>query len=143
MNPIAGKFTSIEQVNDQYLNRRNVKQSGKTSNISFEDIEAIPVKGKSPFKKRPKTFVNNNNIPIKKIVDNSDNTKSLKKHHKKNLNLNITAQKIYDYISEEPVHIDKISSDLQIPVFKVLSSLTELEMNDLVTALQGRRYVIK
>ena len=38
MNPIAGKFTSIEQVNDQYLNRQNVKQSGKTSNISFEDI---------------------------------------------------------------------------------------------------------
>lgn len=111
--------------------------------ISFEDIEAIPVKGKSPFAKRPKTFVNNNNIPIKKIVDNSDNTKSLKKHHKKNLNLNITAQKIYDYISEEPVHIDKISSDLQIPVFRVLSSLTELEMKDLVTALQGRRYVIK
>ena len=38
MNPIPGQFTSIEQVNDQYLNRQNVKQSGKTSNISFEDI---------------------------------------------------------------------------------------------------------
>ena len=38
MNPIAGQFTSIEQVNDQYLNRQNVKQSSKTSDISFEDI---------------------------------------------------------------------------------------------------------
>ena len=38
MNPIAGQFTSIEQVNDQYLNRQNVKQSPKTSVISFEDI---------------------------------------------------------------------------------------------------------
>lgn len=38
MNPIAGQFTSIEQVNDQYLNRQNVKQSPKTSDISFEDI---------------------------------------------------------------------------------------------------------
>lgn len=38
MNPITGQFTSIEQVNDQYLNRQNVKQSPKTSDISFEDI---------------------------------------------------------------------------------------------------------
>lgn len=38
MNPIAGQFTSIEQVNDQYLNRQDVKQSPKTSDISFEDI---------------------------------------------------------------------------------------------------------
>ena len=38
MNPIAGQFTSIEQVNDQYLNRQNVKQSPKASDISFEDI---------------------------------------------------------------------------------------------------------
>lgn len=38
MNPIAGQFTSIEQVNDQYLNRQNVKPSSKTSDISFEDI---------------------------------------------------------------------------------------------------------
>lgn len=38
MNPIAGQFTSIEQVNDQYLNRQNVKQSSKTSDLSFEDI---------------------------------------------------------------------------------------------------------
>lgn len=38
MNPIAGQFTSIEQINDQYLNRQNVKQSSKTSDISFEDI---------------------------------------------------------------------------------------------------------
>ena len=63
--------------------------------------------------------------------------------HKENLNLNPTAQRIYEYISAEPVHIDKISSDLGIPVFKVLSSITELEMKNLVTALQGRRYILK
>jgi formate hydrogenlyase subunit 6/NADH:ubiquinone oxidoreductase subunit I len=38
MNPIAGQFTSIEQVNDQYLNRQNIKQSQKSSDISFEDV---------------------------------------------------------------------------------------------------------
>ena len=38
MNPIAGQFTSIEQVNDQYLKRQNIKQSQKSSDISFEDV---------------------------------------------------------------------------------------------------------
>ena len=54
-----------------------------------------------------------------------------------------TARLIYEYISNEHVHIDKISSDLDIPVYRVLSSLTELEINGLVEALIGRRYILK
>lgn len=109
--------------------------------ISLEDIEAIPVKGKSPFRNKPKTFKNINTMEnqIDNIIDNSN--KEIK--HKENLNLNDTAQKVYNYISNEPVHIDKISSDLEIPVFKVLTAITQLEMNGLVTALQGRRYILK
>ena len=60
--------------------------------------------------------------------------------HKENLNLPKTAQDVYEYIGNEPVHIDKISADLKIPVFKVLTALTMLEMKDLVSALQGRNY---
>lgn len=108
------------------------------SDISEEDIEAIPVKGKFNFRKKDnnkKTDVieskNNDNISVKEIK------------HKENLNLNDTAQKIYNYINNEPVHIDKISSDLQIPVFKVLSALTLLEIKGLVKALQGGRYILK
>lgn len=114
-------------------------------NISFEDIEAIPVKGKAPFKKQPKTFIKNDadNVPLEAIVDMSDEKSKQTIEHKTNINLNDTAQRIYNYITDEPVHIDKIASDLQIPVFKVLSSLTELEMKDLVKALQGRRFVLK
>lgn len=111
------------------------------NNISLNDIEAIPVKGKSQLKNKPKKFINIDNPEnkIENIVDNSD--KEIK--HKENLNLNPTAQRIYEYISAEPVHIDKISNDLGLPVFKVLSSITELEMKNLVTALQGRRYILK
>ena len=111
------------------------------NNISLNDIEAIPVKGKSPFKNKPKKFINIDKPEnkIENIVDNSD--KEIK--HKEKLNLNPTAQRIYEYISTEPVHIDKISSDLGLPVFKVLSSITELEMKNLVKALQGRRYILK
>ena len=110
-------------------------------NISLKDVESIPVKGKSNYRNSARTTENiskKENI-IDNIIDNSK--KGIK--HKNNLNLNPTAQKIYEYISDEPVHIDRISSDLNIPVFKVLASITELEMNNLVTALQGRRYILK
>lgn len=38
MNPIAGQFSSIEQVSDQYLNQKNVNQSSQKSDISFEEV---------------------------------------------------------------------------------------------------------
>ena len=38
MNPIASQFTSIEQVTDQYLNKKQVNSLGKTSDISFEEV---------------------------------------------------------------------------------------------------------
>jgi DNA processing protein len=112
------------------------------NNLSLEDIEAVPVKGRNPFMKKStsqRTFTayqnNQNNIELK------NSNKEIK--HKENLNLNVTAQTVYNYIGNEPVHIDKISSDLQIPVYKVLTALTSLEMQGLVTALQGRKYILK
>ena len=38
MNPIANQFTSIEQVTDQYFNKKGINQTVKPSDISFEDI---------------------------------------------------------------------------------------------------------
>lgn len=118
------------------------------NNLSLEDIEAVPVKGMSNLKK--KKLKNNSTSTIsyeknnKKIyceTENDNSTNEIK--HKENLNLNTTAQSVYDYIGNEPVHIDKIAADLNIPVFKVLASLTILEMKGLIQALQGRRYILK
>lgn len=110
------------------------------NNISLSDIEAIPVKGENPDKRKSNAGkINVNTVSVK----NASVISNKKIMHKENLNLNLTAQRIYEYISAEPVHIDKISSDLNIPVFKVLASVTELEMQNLVTALQGRRYILK
>ncbi|MBQ1506891.1 MAG: hypothetical protein IIZ36_00520, partial [Ruminococcus sp.] len=50
---------------------------------------------------------------------------------------------IYQYISDEPVHIDKIAVDCNIPVFKALAAITELEMKKLIEPTQGRRYKLK
>ena len=106
--------------------------------ISLEDIAEIPVKGVSQKKQKSAPRKTHN------IENNAKADKpATKRQHKENLNLNPLAQRIYDYISDEPIHIDKISADLQIPIFKVLSAVTILEMNGLIEALQGRMYILK
>lgn len=113
-------------------------------NLSLEDIEAVPVKGVKTLrvkKSKEKILIPNASENNTFELANNDSNKEVK--HRKNLNLNTTAQSVYDYINTEPVHIDKIAADLNIPVFKVLSALTILEMKGLVEALQGRRYILK
>lgn len=113
-------------------------------NLSLEDIEAVPVKGaktQKVKKLKEKILISKASENNSLESTNNDSNKEIK--HRKNLNLNTTAQSVYDYINSEPVHIDKIAADLNIPVFKVLSALTILEMKGLVEALQGRRYILK
>ncbi|MBE5890547.1 MAG: flagellar protein [Lachnospiraceae bacterium] len=38
MNKIAGQFSSIEQISDQYLSKKSVNNSEQTSDISFESV---------------------------------------------------------------------------------------------------------
>lgn len=38
MNPISNKFSSIEQVTNQYLSQNNLENTGKTSTVSFEEV---------------------------------------------------------------------------------------------------------
>ena len=116
-------------------------------NISLADTGNFPVKGIR--KQAPaRIYVNkrNDQQPAKTAVlyvSEKSETVVQKPVHKENLNLPKTAQDVYEYIGNEPVHIDKISADLKIPVFKVLTALTMLEMKDLVSALQGRNYILK
>lgn len=46
MNPISNQFTSIEQVTNQFLNKKDVKNFDNTADVSFEDI----LKGKQELK---------------------------------------------------------------------------------------------
>lgn len=106
--------------------------------INFDDIEAIPVKGKTHIK-----VIDDKKVNKTEKKENNIETVKTEIKHKENINVSDTARLVYKYISNEPVHIDKISYDLDIPIFRVLSSMTELEMNGLVEALQGRRYILK
>lgn len=132
--------TDFMDILNAFDNLYATDESVDFDNISIEDIEAIPVKGKSPSMNKPKTFknINKDENTIENIVDNFD--REIK--HRTDLDLNPTAQRVYDYISNEPVHIDDMVSDLNIPVYKVLVALTELEIKHAVKALQGRRYIL-
>ena len=116
-------------------------------NISLADTGNFPVKGIR--KQAPaRIYVNKQNDEQTVVTEKSTHPKNAeaaasKPVHKENLNLPQTAQDVYEYIGNEPVHIDKISADLNIPVFKVLTALTMLEMKGLVSALQGRNYILK
>lgn len=132
------------------------------NSINLEDILAAPVKGARRLQERRIYLNEDKESPIVKEITQNYNTpkdekqnytaaqtnerKAVEKQtieHKKNLDLPDIAQRVYDYISNEPVHIDKISNDLNIPMFKVLTALTMLEMKGLVSALQGRKYILK
>ncbi len=53
------------------------------------------------------------------------------------------AKKIYDFLNDEPKHIDEIINCCGFTTEKTLSSVTELEIYGLVEQLSGRRYKAK
>ena len=116
--------------------------------ISLADIDSIPVKaGRKTAKTKPAESGKNLPSAARKSImpsikiDKQDKPKEKPVHKKADLQGD--AARIYNYLTAEPVHIDKIAADLNIPVYKALSSLTFLEMQDLITALQGRNFVLK
>ncbi len=52
------------------------------------------------------------------------------------------AKMVYDFLGEEPKHIDEIISSCGLTTEKTLSAITELEIYGLVTQQSGRRYTI-
>ena len=113
--------------------------------IDFDDIpssefDEVPVKGAKQVlsKNNPKAFDN-------KRAEQKINNKKIEitDEYLKNLNLSDTAIRVYKTMSSEPVHIDTISKRLDVPVFKVLTIMSQLEIKGLITPLSGRRYVQK
>ncbi len=71
------------------------------------------------------------------------NNSSLNKEpvlHKTDIDLSETVKRVYDAIGNEPIHVDRIVEITQLPVSKVLQSLTELELLALISCHQGRLY---
>ena len=99
--------------------------------LNFADIEEIPVKGM--VYKKP-----SNNNKAEKTAEPEQ-----KPVHKPDVKLKGDLKKVYEFLSADPVHIDVISNQLFIPVFRVSVALTQLQIMGLVKAEPGRRFVLK
>lgn len=138
--------TDFMDILNEYDNLYATDAAVNFDEIPLSDIENAPVKGRKPTAER--------RIYLNEFKGEAAQVKSPEKSasidirkpaptHKSGLNLPETAQRIYEYIGSEPAHVDKISNDLGIPVFKVLTALTMLEMQGLISAQQGRNYILK
>lgn len=164
-NGLAHPVTDFMDVLNEFNNNRGLYIEDEKldfDNISFSDLEAVPVKGKKQYltktnasdtnkiSKSEKNFESKNKSAQSILNYKSDQTNERIEPNVRKNELDLKASglsdlaiKVYSKISNEPVHIDKLVSELNIPVFKVLTALTQLEIKGFVTALQGRRYVLK
>lgn len=78
--------------------------------------------------------------PTAKVEKAPESPKKVKKEAPSYLTGN--AKKVYDFLSEKPVHIDEIITTCGIGAQNTLSAITELEIYGLATQLSGRRYTI-
>lgn len=126
------------------------------NDISMADIAAVPVKGKRTPKveellddaqdnPKPKEKAKRKKAadgqPSAQVIKRKNSTSVVSKS-KLNVTLRGESKLVYDYLTDEPVHIDQLAADLNLPVRQALSTLTFLEMNELVRSLPGRKFVL-
>lgn len=109
------------------------------NNLNFADVQDLPVKGVKTVKKAEKQKINKETAPLAESKD----TASSVLVHRTDLNLSGDIKKVYDFLSAEPVHIDVIASELNMPVFKVVPAITSLQIMNVVTSEPGRKFRLK
>ncbi|MEE1061608.1 MAG: DNA-processing protein DprA [Ruminococcus sp.] len=140
----AHPVTDFMDVLNEFNKNRGIKFDNieiDFDNIPFSEFSAVPVKGAKESSSKNKTKTSDNN---KKSEHKINNEKvKITEEYLENLNLSDTAIRVYKTMSSEPLHIDVISKRLDMPVFKVLTIMSQLEIKGLITPLSGRRYVQK
>lgn len=143
--PLFSIFDLIEEYHLRFPNkikRENVEKaleyiSGKRK-LTSEDIG-----------KKPKTVFVNSNHQKPKGTNQNKKTEEVKAenpsfHVKKlvsiPLELSINAKNVYEAMETEPMYTDQISEKTGLAPWEVISSLTELELEGLVSLCAGKRY---
>ena len=121
----------------------------KATDAKTQKQSAAPtVKAKSGSK--PKTAAPKKAQPPKQIQkEKQEKPKQEQKEEKKTVQptpsldgLSKEAMSFYKALENGELHIDAIAEKTRLPISKVHAAATELEMNDLIVSLQGRRYRI-
>lgn len=140
-------------VSSSFLGTNNLIRNGATPVFSPNDIlEAYYFRYHDKFKdvkrfaddeiiKRAQKYLTNQET---QETTNKPQAVPVKKSVKKDAPGYLTdnAKKVYDFLGEDPSHIDEIIYNCGMTTEKTLSAITELEIYGLVTQLSGRRYKI-
>lgn len=114
--------TSYKDVAEFYL---GVGFDSKPAQRFSDDvISTVPTKLRAPA---DTTKTDNSPLPV----------------HNANAPLSEEEKAVYFTVGNEPLHVDKIAEQTQLPVHKILRILSVLEMSDLIKDVGGRNYVIK
>ena len=142
-------------VSSSFLGTNNLIRNGATPVFSPNDIlESYYFRYHNEFKDKER-FADDEIIKrAQKYLTLQENQKSEAKEQPKVVTvaesvkkdapdyLTDNAKKVYDFIGNEPIHIDEIIKISGLTTEKTLSAITELEIYGLVTQLSGRRYKI-
>lgn len=140
----AKTLLSAENIIDWYNSK---KQKNNDENIS--DIQITPeaiskIRAKSEKKK---ILPNVEKIPEELTLSHKQTVKVPTNEKKENKIpdglLTENALSVYHTISDTPIHVNDIKLATGLKINDILSALTELEMNDLISVHSGRRYTRK
>lgn len=121
---VATLVTDYKDIIDAYDNLYASSEFDVKTMPKDEVIDVIPIKGKTP----------------ESIDEYKTNIINESPVHKKDVELNDIEQMVYYAINSDPVHIDTILENTNLPAHKVLPALTVLELKGLIKCVQGRSY---
>lgn len=120
---------SINEISDSIINDI---PSVKRKTVSVNELVDYKNKNK-------KKGINKDNG--EKIIDRNDISISIEPKKKQLEDVSENTQKIYDIICENPSTVDDIIVKTGLPVNKIMQSLTELELDEVITRKSGGKYI--
>ena len=119
MNKIAGQFTSIEQVTNQYFGQNSVKNLGSTSDISFEDVLA---------QKQTETVIENSELKFSKHAALRLQDRSIALTESQNARLEQGVSKAEEKgINDSLVLVDSLAFIVNVPNKTVVTAMDQTE----------------
>ena len=112
-----------------------------------KDVFAVPGEINSKMSKGTNRLIKNGAKLVESVDDILEELKPIvgllpeQKKKAQQLNLPIEENKIFCLISNEPIHIDKLSEKTGLPTQTILSILLTLELKGLIKSLSGKKFV--
>ena len=121
MNPIANQFASIEQVTDQFLSNKTVKNSVKTSDVFFEDILR---------QKKTETVLENSSLKFSKHASLRLLDRNIDLTESQNARLENGVKMAQEKgIQESLVLVDSLAFIVNVPNQTVVTAMDQTETN--------------